>query len=137
MMHEPFPVRPVKKPHGCWWLSGCLITSVSTLMIVFFVYMMVYSEQKMDENRAEYAAYSKEYDEEMAAFEADSVAYRELYHRDRPEWNPRGAIGFNIAGGFFFFFALFMLIPLIIGVLLLVYYRHRYRKWRIDDGQKT
>ena len=91
--------------------------------------MIFDSEKVMDNNRKEYAAYMKEYEEQVKAFEADSISYREIYHRDRPEYEPRGAIGFNIGGAFFLVFALFMLVPLAIGILLLLYYRYKKRKW--------
>ena len=97
-----------------------------------------------------------EYQEALKAYEADSVNLKAHYQRilaemdaaqarndtitvaalqdslkrySKPEWVPRGAIGFNIGGAFFLVFALAMLIPLAIGLLLLLYYRYRKRKW--------
>ena len=137
MTNNPEPLRPKKKPSGCWWLSGCLLTVVSALMFFFFIYMIFYSEEKLDESRAEYAASMKEYEEQLAAYEADSVAFREQYHLDKPEYVQRGHIGVNIGAAFFVVFALFMLVPMAIGLVLLLYYRHRYRKWRIDNRQET
>lgn len=146
----------MRKPNGCWWFSGCLVTTVSSLLIILFVWMTFEAEKKMDENRAEYAASTQEYEDAMKAYEADSANLNRQYQRvmaeieaatkrndsmmvaalqdslscyAEPEWNPRGAIGFS--GGFFFvFLAMVMLIPLAIGLLLLLYYYYRKRKWR-------
>ena len=123
--------------------------------------MIIYSEEKMDENRAEYTASTAEYEEALWAYEADSVNLRAQYRRilaeidaaetrhdsvvvealmdslslyDEPMWDPRGHIGFNIAGAFFVVFILFMLIPLGIGLVLLLYYRWKYRKWKRNNG---
>ena len=150
-------IRPEKKPSGCWWLSGCLITVVSALVFVFFIYMIFYSEEKMDENRAEYTASSKEYEDALEAYNADSVHLRAEYQRildeidqaearhdsvlvealtdsldkyAEPMWEPRGHIGVNIGAAFFVVFALFALIPLGIGLLLLLIYWYKRRKWR-------
>ncbi len=149
------PIRPVKKTSGCWYRTGCLITVISTLLIVFFVAMIFVSEAEMDKNREEYAASHQEYEEALKAYEADSANLKAQYQRiqaeidsaqarndtlmmatledsliqySEPEFIPRGAIGFNIGGGFFLIFALMMLIPLIIGLLLIAYYRYRKRK---------
>jgi len=117
--------------------------------------MIFESEEKMDENRAEYAASEEEYEQAMKEYEADSANLHAQYQRiqaeieaadgdsariailqdsldyyDMPEWKPRGHIGFNIGGAFFLAFALAMLIPLGIGLLLLLYHRNKYRKWR-------
>ena len=153
------PIRPVKKPSGCWFHAGCLLTIVSTLLALFFVYMIFESEEHMDRNRAEYSASEKEYQEALEAYEADSVNLKTQYQRvqaeldaaqtrhdsvavtalqdslkrySEPEFIPRGAIGVNIGGAFFLVFALAMLIPLAIGLLLLLYYRYRKRKWHKD-----
>jgi len=154
------PIRPVKKNSGCWYHAGCLITVVSTLLIVFFVAMIFESEAKMDKNREEYAASHQEYEEALQAYEADSANLKAQYQRiltemdsaqarndtlmmaaledslklySEPEFIQRGAIGFNIGGGFFLIFALMMLIPLIIGLLLIAYYRYRKRKEMLTD----
>jgi len=153
-------IRPEKKPSGCWWLSGCLITVISALMFTFFIYMIFDSEKTMDRNRAEYSASSKEYEDVLVAYNADSVRLRAEYSRieaeidqaearqdsvmvaslrdslhkyAEPEWNPRGHIGFNIAGAFFLFFAVVMLVPLGIGLVLLFVYWYKRRKWRIKS----
>ena len=150
-------IRPEKKPNGCWWLSGCLITAISALVFVFFIYMIFYSEEKMDENRAEYTASTREYEEALEAYNADSVHLRAEYQRildeidqaearqdsalvealtdsldnyAEPMWEPRGHIGFNIGGAFFLFFAVIMLIPMSIGLVLLLVYWYKRRKWR-------
>ena len=150
-------IRPEKKPSGCWWLSGCLITVVSALVFVFFIYMIFYSEEKMDENRAEYTASSKEYEDALEAYNADSVHLRAEYQRildeidqaearhdsvlvealtdsldkyAEPMWEPRGHIGFNIGGAFFLLFAVMALSPMGIGLLLLLIYWYKRRKWR-------
>lgn len=149
-------VYPVKKPNGCWFHAGCLLTVASMLLIMFFVYLIFDSEKQMDRNRAEYTAYEREYQEAMKAYEADSVNMKAQYQRilaridaaqarndslavavlqdslkrySEPEWMPRGAIGVNIGAAFFVLFALVMLVPLVIGLLLLLYYRYRKRKW--------
>ena len=145
-----------KKPSGCWWLSGCLITFISGALMLFFVIMIFSSEDKMDENRAEYAASMAEYEEAMKAYEADSANLKAQYQRIQaqidfaqarndsmqvalledslslyaePEYVQRGAIGFNIASGFFLVFAIAMLIPLLIGLLLLYIYHRKKRKY--------
>ena len=150
-------IRPEKKPSGCWWLSGCLITVVSALVFAFFIYMIFYSEEKMDENRAEYTASLKEYEDALEAYNADSVHLRAEYQRildeidqaearhdsvlvealtdsldkyAEPMWEPRGHIGFNIGGAFFLLFAVMALIPMGIGLLLLLIYWYKRRKWR-------
>ncbi len=72
-MNDPY--KPIKKPHGCWKWSGCMLTIVSALLIAFFVWMIVDSEREMDKSRQE-------------------------------------------------------LIPFGIGLLILLYYWLKYRKWR-------
>ena len=126
------------------------------LLILFFVYLIFDSEKQLDKKRAEYAASEMEYQEALKAYEADSVNLKVQYQRvlaeidaaqarndtlavaalqdslkqySEPEWTPRGAIGVNIGAGFFLVFALLMLVPLAIGLLLLLYYRYRKRKW--------
>ena len=150
-------VSPKKKPSGCWWQSGCLITVISALTFVFFIYMIFDSEKTMDENRAEYTASSKEYEEALEAYNADSVHLRAEYQRildeidqaearhdsvlvealtdsldkyAEPMWEPRGHMGFNIAGAFFVVFGLMALIPMGIGLLLLLIYWYKRRRWR-------
>jgi hypothetical protein len=158
-MNEPTTLP--KKPNGCWWFSGCLLTVGSALLFCFFIAMIFYSEKKMDQNRAEYTASTKEYEEALRAYEADSAHLRAEYQRilaeidaadqrndsvlvaaledslllyDEPMWEPRGHIGFNIGGAFFLVFALAMLIPMGIGLILLLYYRRRNRRWKRDVG---
>ena len=150
------PIQPVKKPSGCWYHAGCLLTVASIVLMVFFVFMIFESEKQFDKKRAEYAASEIEYQEALEAYEADSVNLKAQYQRilaeidaakarhdslaevalqdslkqySEPEFIPRGAIGFNIGGGFFLVFALAMLVPLAIGLVLLLYYRYRKRKW--------
>ncbi len=150
------PIRPVKKPSGCLYHAGCLLTVASMLLISFFVYLIFDSEKQLDNKRAEYKASQMEYEEAMQAYEADSVYMKAQYQRiqaeidaaqarndslavaslqdslklySEPEWVPRGAIGVNIGAAFFVLFAVVMLIPLSIGLLLLLVYRHRKRKW--------
>ena len=147
----------IKKPNGCWKHAGCLLTIVSTLLVVFCVYLIYDSEEELDRKRAEYAAYHKEYEEAMKAYEADSANLKVEYQRvqakidaararndsmtvaaledslkcySEPEWVPRGAIGVNIGAAFFAVFALAMLVPLAVGIILLLYYRYRKRKWQ-------
>ena len=149
-----------KKPSGCWWMSGCLITFISGVLMLFFVVMIFSSEDKMDENRAEYSASIAEYEEAMKAYEADSANLKAQYQRIQaeidsamacsdsmrvaaledslslyaePEYVQRGATGFNIAGGFFLVLAIGMAVPLIIGLLLLYIYRRKKRKYLIES----
>ena len=44
-MNDPY--KQIKKPHGCWKWSGCMLTIVSALLIAFFVWMIVDSEREM------------------------------------------------------------------------------------------
>ena len=153
------PIYPqVKKPSGCWRLSGCLLTAVSVFLIIFTIYLIIDAERHMDERRAEYAASSREYEEALAAYNADSVYNKAQYERILtqmavakqrrdsaliaslqdsllayavPEFIPRGAIGFNIAGAFYVLFILILLIPLTVGILLLLYYRYKKRKYNM------
>ena len=155
------PIYTVKKPSGCLKWSGWLLTIVSALLIAFCVWLIFYSEEKMDENRAEYSAWQTEYDEAIKAYEADSVHRQTEYRRiqaeieaaaarqdstetikvlldslkyyDKPEYAPRGHIGFNIAAGFFVVLILFLLIPLSIGLFMLLYYWLKYRRWRNNE----
>ena len=147
---------PKKRPNGCLKFTGCLLTVGSVLFIVLCVCMIFVSEDKMDENRAEYAASYDEYQQAMDAYDADSVHLRAEYRRieqaiavaeeqgdsalaasltdslalyAEPEYVRRGAIGFNIGGAFFFLFACCAIVPLLIGIVLLVNYRRSKRKY--------
>ena len=118
--------------------------------------MIFESEKQLDRKRAEYTASELEYQEALDAYEADSVNMKAQYQRiqaeidaaqarndslavaslqdslklySEPEWAPRGAIGVNIGAAFFVLFALVMLIPLAIGLMLILVYRYRKRKW--------
>lgn len=153
------PIQPPKKPSGCWWMSGCLMTVVSALLIVFTIGLIFDSEKHLDDLRAEYAASNKEYEDAMAAYEADSAHLQAEYQRIQteieaaklrndsdavmaledslllyaePEYNPRGAIGFNIAAAFYVVFIIILLIPLGIGIVLLLYYRYKNRKYLLS-----
>ena len=146
--------KPVKKPNGCMKTAGWLLTVFSTLFILLCVFLIFSSEEKIDENRAEYAAAQQEYEKALAEYEADSAhihaevarlkaliekaeangdtAYAEVLTDSlslfaEPEYVPRGAIGFNIGGAFFLFFAICALVPLVIGIILLVVYKDRKR----------
>ena len=150
------PIQPPKKPSGCWWMSGCLMTVVSVLLIILTIGLIFDSERHLDELRAEYAASNQEYEDAMAAYEADSTHLQAEYQRIQteieaaklrndsdavmaledslllyaePEYHPRGAIGFNIAGAFYVLFIIILLIPLVIGIVLLLYYRYKNRKY--------
>ena len=150
-------VKPVKKPSGCLKMFGWLLTVGSVLFIVFCIAMIIEGEKHMDELRAEYSASSKEYDEALEAYHADSVHMQAEYRRIQaliekaeaagdsiktmelidslklyaePQWAPRGAIGVNIGGAFFVFFALCALVPLLIGVFILIYCHYRIRRYR-------
>ena len=155
-------IKSAKKPNGCWHHAGCLLTMVSTLLIVLFVNLIFESEEELDRKRAEYSAYSMEYEEAMRAYEADSANLKVQYQRitdeieaakarndstavaaledslkcySEPEWEPRGVIGVNIGAAIYLFFALVMLVPLAIGIMLLLYYRHRKRKYLLNQPQ--
>ena len=151
----------MNKPNGCQNIAGWLLTVGSTLFILLCILMIFHSEDKMNDNRAEYAAANEEYQQALEAYEADSARMKKAYNRleilidkaeqqhdttlaealrdslalyAEPEFVPRGAIGFNIGGAFFLFFALCGLIPLIIGILLLVVYHKRKRAYRQYNG---
>ena len=158
-MNDPY--NPMKKPSGCWKWSGCMLTIVSTLLIAFFVWMIIYSEQEIDKSRQEFGASQKEYEEALEAYEADSVHLMAEYQRiqaeieaaekrhepsekiealqdslkyyDKPEFHPRGHMGVNIGAAIFVLFILISLIPFGIGLLMLLYYWLKYRKWRKNE----
>ena len=154
---------PVKKPNGCWWFSGCLLTVMSVCFILFTIFLILDSEEKMDANRAEYSASFKEYEEALMAYEADSANLQAQYRRieaeidaallrndsalaavledslhiyAEPVFKSRGHIGFNIAGAFYMIFIVFMLIPLAIGIALLLYYRRKKRKYERGKNEE-
>lgn len=153
----PDILRPVKKPSGCLKGTGCLLTIVSVLFIAFCIAMIFEGERRMDELRAEYTASTKEYEDKMEAYVADSAHLHAEYNRiaaamkeaeakgdstlvealsdslmlyDEPLYERRGAIGVNIGAAFFVFFALCALVPLAIGIVILIYYRYRKRKYK-------
>ena len=131
-MNDPY--KPIKKPSGCWKWSGCMVTIVSALMIAFFVWMIVDSEKEMDKSRQEYYESQKEYEEALKAYEADSTLFQDsLKNYVKPEFHPRGHIGVNIGAAFLVVFILFLLIPFGIGLLILLYYWLKYRKWRNNE----
>jgi uncharacterized membrane protein len=136
--------------------SGCLLTVISALLIVITIFLIFDAEEHLDERRAEYAASTKEYEDALMAYEADSARLHAQYQRiekeieaaklrndsnavwtledslllyAEPEYHPRGAIGFNIAGAFYLLFIVFLLIPLVIGIILLLYYRYKKNKF--------
>lgn len=155
-------IRPVKKPGGCLKGLGCLLVVGSFLFIIFCIAMIFEGERHLDELRAEYTASTKEYQEALEAYEADSAHLNAEYNRiaaaideaqargdstladaladslilyAEPQFAPRGAIGVNIGAAFFVFFALCALVPLIIGVVMPIYYRWRKRKYqRYQEG---
>ena len=111
-MNDPY--KPIKKPHGCWKWSGCMLTIVSALLIAFFVWMIVDSEQEIDKSRQGIHSL------------ADRVP-------EKPEFHPRGHMGVNIGAAIFVLFILISLIPFGIGLLMLLYYWLKYRKWRNNE----
>ena len=156
------PVRSPKKPSGCWLWSGCLLTVVSVFLIVITIFLIFDSEKRLDERRAEYATSTNEYEEALMAYEADSARLHAQYQRIEkeieaaqlrndsvlvlqledsllayaaPEYHPRGAIGFNIAGAFYVLFIVFLLIPLGIGIVLLAYYRYKKNKYTKETNE--
>ena len=160
MTHEP--IHSPKKPSGCWLWSGCLLTVISVVLIVITIFLIFDAEEHLDERRAEYAASTKEYEEALMAYEADSARLHAQYQRiekeieaaklrndsnavwaledslllyAEPEYHPRGAIGFNIAGAFYLLFIVFLLIPLVIGIVLLFYYRYKKNKFTRESNE--
>lgn len=156
------PIRSLKKPNGCWFWSGCLLTVVSTILIVITVFLIFDAERHLDELRAEYAASTKEYEDALMAYEADSARLHAQYQRiekeieaaqlrndsilaleledsllayAEPEYHPRGAIGFNIAGAFYVLFIILWLIFLGIGIVLLLYYRYKKYKYTRENSE--
>ena len=156
MLEQKEILRPVKKPSGCLDVTGWLLTVGSVLFILLCILLTIDAEEKMDENRAEYAASTKEYEDALMAYEADSAHLHAEYLRiqgliaeaeeagdtalaealgdslvlyDEPVYERRGHIGVNIAGAFYIFFAVCALVPLIIGIILLVIYHVRKRKY--------
>ena len=150
-------IRPVKKPSGCLNATGWVLTIGSLLFILLCVAMIIEGEKHMDELRAEYTASTKEYEDKMEAYVADSAHLHAEYNRiaaaieeaqskgdstlvealtdslklyDEPLFERRGAIGVNIGAAFFVFFALCALVPLALGIVLLVLFWHRRRKYR-------
>lgn len=81
MLEQQEILRPAKKPSGCLKTSGCLLTVVSVLFILLCILLTIDAEDKMDENRAEYAASSKEYEDALMAYEADSAHLHAEYQR--------------------------------------------------------
>ena len=53
--------------------------------------------------------------------------------KSRQEFTPRGHMGVNIGAAFLVVFILFLLIPFGIGLLMLLYYWLKYRKWRNNE----
>lgn len=150
-------VKPVKKPSGCLETFGWFLTVGSVLFIVLCIAMIIEGEKHMDELRAEYKESTKEYEDALEAYNADSIHMQAEHQRlleeiekaeaagdsvlaetladsltlySEPLWEPRGAIGVNIGAAFFVFFALCALIPLLIGFFILIYCHNRKRKYR-------
>lgn len=155
------PITTANKPSGCWWRSGCLLTIISVFLIIVAVLLMIDSERRLDEKRAEYAASYQEYEDAMKVYEADSAHLHAEYQRIQeeidaaelrgdttlvmaledslaiyaePEYNPRGVIGFNIAGAFYALFIVIMLIPFFIGIVMIAIYR--YKKGKYDKQNR-
>lgn len=150
-------LRPVKKPSGCLNVFGWLLTVICVLFIILCIAMIFEGERHLDELRAEYAASTEEYEAALEAYNADSLHLHAEYQRvlsqiesaeeegdsalvaeltdslalyAEPEYQPRGAIGFNIGGAFFLFFALCALVPLAAGIALIIYCRNRKLKYK-------
>ena len=153
-------IEPVRKPSGCLKASGrfgCFMAICSVLIIMLCIWMTVSSEDHLNELRDEYAASSQEYEDALAAYNADSAHLNAEFNRisarideanakgdtvlaaqlsdslslyAEPEWEPRGAIGFNIGGAFFVFFAVCALVPLTVGIILYLVYRYRKRQYQ-------
>ena len=153
-------IEPIRKPSGCLKASGrfgCFMAICSLLIIVFCIWMTISSEEHMNELRDEYAASSQEYEDALAAYNADSAHLNAEFNRisarideanakgdtilasqlqdsltyySEPVWERRGAIGFNIGGAFFVFFAVCALVPLTVGIILYLVYRYRKRQYQ-------
>lgn len=153
-------IEPVGKPGGCLRATGCLglvLIVASLLFIIGNIAMIISSEHHMDELRDEYTASTKEYEEALAAYNADSAHLNAEFNRisarideanakgdsvlaaqltdslslyAEPEWEPRGAIGVNIGAAFFVAFAVFALVPLTVGIILYLVYRYRKRQYQ-------
>lgn len=153
-------IEPIKKPSGCLKASGrfgCFMAICSVLFIVFCIWMTISSEEHMNELRDEYAASSQEYEDALAAYNADSAHLNAEFNRisarideanakgdtilasqlqdsltyySEPVWERRGAIGVNIGAAFFVFFAVCALIPLTVGIILYLVYRYRKRQYQ-------
>lgn len=153
-------IEPIRKPSGCLKASGrfgCFMAICSVLFIVFCIWMTISSEHHMDELRDEYTASTKEYEEALAAYNADSAHLNAEFNRitaeiekaeakgdtvlasqlqdslmyySEPIWERRGAIGVNIGAAFFVAFAVFALIPLAIGIIMYIFYRYRKRQYQ-------
>ena len=149
--------QPVKKPSGCLNSFGWLLTIGSVLFILVCVFMIFGLEDSLDEKREEYSAAQQEYEAALEAYNADSLHLHAEYQRvlaqiesaeeegdsalvaeltdslalyAEPEYQPRGAIGFNIGGAFFFFFAVLALVPLAAGIAIIIYCRNRKFKYK-------
>lgn len=153
-------IEPIKKPSGCLKASGrfgCFMAICSVLFIVFCIWMTISSEEHMNELRDEYAASSQEYEDALAAYNADSAHLNAEFNRisarideanakgdtilasqlqdsltyySEPVWERRGAIGVNIGAAFFVAFAVFALVPLTVGIILYLVYRYRKRQYQ-------
>ena len=152
--------EPVKKPGGCLKATGylgLLMVIASLLFIAGNIAMIIYSERHMDELREEYKASTQEYEEALAAYNADSAHLNAEFNRitaeieaaeakgdtilasqlqdslmyySEPVWERRGAIGVNIGAAFFVAFAVFALIPLALGLIMYLFYRYRKRQYQ-------
>ena len=77
-------IEPIKKPSGCLKASGCFgcfMAICSLLIIVFCIWMIISSEEHMNELRDEYAASSQEYEDALAAYNADSAHLNAEFNR--------------------------------------------------------
>ena len=77
-------IEPIRKPSGCLKASGrfgCFMAICSVLFIVFCIWMTISSEEHMNELRDEYAASSQEYEDALAAYNADSAHLNAEFNR--------------------------------------------------------
>ena len=77
-------IEPVGKPGGCLRATGCLglvLIVASLLFIIGNIAMIISSEHHMDELRDEYTASTKEYEEALAAYNADSAHLNAEFNR--------------------------------------------------------
>ena len=77
----PHSDQKSEKPSGCLKTFGWLLAVGSVLFIVLCITMIIEGENYMDVLSAEYSASSKEYEEALEAYRADSVHMQAEFQR--------------------------------------------------------